>query len=154
MTTNEGKYTKYTNITILYKKLLQIVFTVLPSMELFQRMKCGWNLGVTREEAHSSWAFSISSPNAPQNTCVFSIFEAPDTYTNIEIGYIDTISELQSHTWRYTYTQILAYINIHVQLYKVYIWEEDSDVSMRWLWVPLQNLWPILSKWYTLEMRM
>ena len=46
---------------------------------------------------------NIPSPNAPENTCIFSIFEAPDTYTNIHIGlgcYIDTISELQGHTWR------------------------------------------------------
>lgn len=46
---------------------------------------------------------NISSPNAPENTCVFSIFEAGDSYTNLQIGlapHIAEISDLQNRTWR------------------------------------------------------
>ena len=46
---------------------------------------------------------NMEAPNSPQNTCVFSIFEAPDTYTNMWIGldrFRSQIAELESHTWR------------------------------------------------------
>lgn len=29
---------------------------------------------------------NVTSPNAPENTCVISIFEAPDSYTNLKIA--------------------------------------------------------------------
>jgi len=29
---------------------------------------------------------NVTSPNAPENTCVISIFEVPDSYTNLKIG--------------------------------------------------------------------
>lgn len=47
---------------------------------------------------------NVTSPNAPENTCVFSIFGAPDTYTNLQIAlsrHIDEIVDLESRTWRY-----------------------------------------------------
>lgn len=47
---------------------------------------------------------NVSSPNAPENTCVFSIFEGPDSYTNLSIGlgrYIEAINDLQGQCWRY-----------------------------------------------------
>ena len=47
---------------------------------------------------------NVTSPNAPENTCVISIFEAPDSYANLRIGlkcHIDDIVDLESHTWRY-----------------------------------------------------
>ena len=47
---------------------------------------------------------NVISPNAPENTCVFSIFEAPDTYTNLKIGlsrHMDDIVNLENQTWRY-----------------------------------------------------
>lgn len=46
---------------------------------------------------------NVESPNAPANTCVFSIFEGPDSYTNLKIGlsvHMDDIVDLQSQTWR------------------------------------------------------
>ena len=48
---------------------------------------------------------NVMCPNSPENTCVFSLFEAPDTYTNLYIcleRYIEEIDELQYKTWRYT----------------------------------------------------
>ena len=48
--------------------------------------------------------FQHLNPNAPENTCVFSISEAPDTYTNLQIGlkcHVDDIVDLESHRWRY-----------------------------------------------------
>ena len=46
---------------------------------------------------------NVPCPNAPENTCVFSIFEAPDTYTNLQISlgrYTQAISTIQNQTWR------------------------------------------------------
>ena len=48
--------------------------------------------------------FQHLNPNAPENTCVFSISEAPDTYTNLQIGlkcHVDDIVDLESHRWRH-----------------------------------------------------
>lgn len=50
---------------------------------------------------------NITNPNAPENTCVFAIFEAPDSYTNLKIAlgrYMDEINDLQKRTWRYSST--------------------------------------------------
>ena len=50
---------------------------------------------------------NVISPNSPENTCVFSLFEAPDSYTNLCIcleRYIEAIDKLQYKTWRYTYS--------------------------------------------------
>lgn len=47
---------------------------------------------------------NVTSPNAPENTCVISIFEAPDSYTNLKIAlsrHIDDIVTLERQTWRY-----------------------------------------------------
>ena len=46
---------------------------------------------------------NVNSPNSPDNTCIFALFAAPDTYTNLHIcldRYKDDISSLQNHTWR------------------------------------------------------
>lgn len=46
---------------------------------------------------------NVESPNAPKNTCVFSIIDATDTYTNMKIclaRHIDDMMDLESHTWR------------------------------------------------------
>ncbi len=43
------------------------------------------------------------NPNSKQNTCVFAMFEAPDTLTNLHIAldrYSDQVSELQRLQWR------------------------------------------------------
>jgi len=58
---------------------------------------------------------NVENPNSPDNTCVFSIFEAPDTYTNLRIGlsrHIDEIAELETHTWRYEMSSVLHIIII------------------------------------------
>ena len=50
---------------------------------------------------------NVKAPNATQNTCVFLIFEAPDTYTNMWIGldrYRSQIAELETRSWRYVLT--------------------------------------------------
>ena len=46
---------------------------------------------------------NVGHPNSPDNTCIFALFEAPDTYTNLRIcleKYKHDIEDLQSHTWR------------------------------------------------------
>lgn len=46
---------------------------------------------------------NVPSPNASDNTCAFTMFEAPDTYTNLQIGlqrYADVFKEIESKTWR------------------------------------------------------
>ena len=47
---------------------------------------------------------NVQSPNSPENTCVFTLFEASDSYTNLHIcldRYKDEIDALESNTWRY-----------------------------------------------------
>lgn len=61
---------------------------------------------------------NVINPNAPENTCVFSIFEASDTYHNIQVGlsrHIDEITDLESQTWRYKrlYSIYNYYIVLH-----------------------------------------
>lgn len=49
--------------------------------------------------------FQICNTETPNSPCVFSIFEAPDTYTNLWIAldrFRDQIPDLETHTWRYT----------------------------------------------------
>ena len=46
---------------------------------------------------------NVPSPNASDNTCAFTMFEAPDTYTNLQTGlqrYADVFEEIESKTWR------------------------------------------------------
>ena len=46
---------------------------------------------------------NIPNPNSPENTIVFSMFEAPDSYTNLSITlqpYIEQINELKTTEWR------------------------------------------------------
>ena len=46
---------------------------------------------------------NVNSPNSPDNTCIFALFAAPDTYTNLRIcldRYKDDIKHLQDHTWQ------------------------------------------------------
>ena len=51
---------------------------------------------------------NVVKPNSVQNTCVFAIFEARDSTTNLHIAldrYKEQISVLQTMEWRYnTYT--------------------------------------------------
>ena len=47
---------------------------------------------------------NVTNPNAPENTCVFSMFEASDSYTNLKIAlsrHTDEINGLENCTWRY-----------------------------------------------------
>ena len=42
---------------------------------------------------------NVPSPNSPDNTCIFSMFEAPDSYTNIKIAleqYTDVLKHLET----------------------------------------------------------
>ena len=46
---------------------------------------------------------NVSSPNSPENTCLFSIFEAPDSISNLEIAlerFSIQVDDLQLSTWR------------------------------------------------------
>ncbi len=47
---------------------------------------------------------TTTNPNSPQNTIVFSIFEAPDSYATLSIAlepYIKQIEDLKTKQWRY-----------------------------------------------------
>lgn len=55
---------------------------------------------------------NVPSPNAPENTVVFSIFAAPDTVSNLQISlsrHKDEIVDLESQTWRYIHTNYIMY---------------------------------------------
>lgn len=46
---------------------------------------------------------NVPSPNAPDNTCIFIMFEAEDSYTNLKIAlerYSDIIKDLERKTRR------------------------------------------------------
>lgn len=46
---------------------------------------------------------NTQAPNSPTNTCVFSIFEAEDSVTNLKVvadRYGQEISNIESHTWK------------------------------------------------------
>ena len=46
---------------------------------------------------------NVPHPNGIRNTCVFSVFEAVDTVTNLHVAldrYKDQITELQKTQWR------------------------------------------------------
>jgi len=46
---------------------------------------------------------NVPNPNAPHNTCVFAIYEGPDTAPNLHIApdqYSDQIDTISATTWR------------------------------------------------------
>lgn len=46
---------------------------------------------------------NTKAPNSPSNTCVFSIFEAPDSVTNLKVvgdRFGQEIGNLEKHTWK------------------------------------------------------
>lgn len=62
---------------------------------------------------------NVVNPNSPDNTCVFSIFEAPDTYTNISIAlrrHVEEITTLQDQMWRYRSSSLFELYITHNML--------------------------------------
>ena len=46
---------------------------------------------------------NTENPNSPNNTCVFSIFEASDSVTNLKVvadRFGEEIGKLEEHTWK------------------------------------------------------
>lgn len=46
---------------------------------------------------------NTKAPNSPANTCVFSIFEAPDSVTNLKVigdKFGEEIGDLEKQTWK------------------------------------------------------
>lgn len=46
---------------------------------------------------------NVDHPNSPNNTCVFCIFEAPDSVTNLEVmasRFQAVINSLESKEWK------------------------------------------------------
>ena len=46
---------------------------------------------------------NVPKPNSPENTCLFCVFEAPDSYVNLHIAldrYRVQVDQVQAHTWR------------------------------------------------------
>lgn len=47
---------------------------------------------------------NIPSPNSTQNTVVFNLFQAPDSYSNIKLAlqrYVPHVNQLQHLLWKY-----------------------------------------------------
>ena len=47
---------------------------------------------------------NVENPNSPDNTCVFSIFEGPDSAVNLHVAldmYRQQLEMISSTTWRY-----------------------------------------------------
>ena len=73
---------------------------------------------------------NVECPNSPDNTCVFALFEAPDSYTNLRIcfeRYKKDIDELQSRTWRYG---IIYTASVHVINYMVILFNRGKKVRI------------------------
>ena len=52
---------------------------------------------------HCFQLVNIRNPNSPSYTCVISIFEASDSYTNLKIvadRFRDQINDLQEQQWK------------------------------------------------------
>ncbi len=66
-----------------------------------------WKLGGDKGGGSFKMSFQlggISKPNSVHNTCVFTIFNASDTPTNLHIAlarYKDRVSDLKTLQWRY-----------------------------------------------------
>ena len=53
---------------------------------------------------------NVEVPNSPENTCVISMFEGPDSFTNLHIcldQYIEQLAEMNLITWRCSHISYL-----------------------------------------------
>ena len=86
---------------------------VIPSDEIWVKV------GGDRVGKSMKMSFQICNvlrPNSVQNTCVFSVFEAKDSLTNLHVAldrYTDQIKHLQTTLWRYRYVHVQ--INVHTK---------------------------------------
>ncbi len=54
---------------------------------------------------------NVKSPNSKNNTCIFMLFEASDSVSNLHVGldrYRDQMEKLQTLKWRYVNGVILS----------------------------------------------
>ena len=91
------------------------------------------------------------NPNSPVNTCVFALFEAPDSVTNLHLAldrYRDQVDELKSLTWRYLNHFRHTYLTI-TKTIKKHSWKGvHHEGSPFWrLHVPVPDLWAVWSQW-------
>ena len=66
-------------------------------------MKIGGDKGGSSFKA-SLQIVNVEKPNSVKNSCVFALFEAPDSSTNLHIvldRYRQEFSDLQTTRWRY-----------------------------------------------------
>lgn len=80
-------------------------------------VKIGWDKGGGSFKMSFQVA-NISTPNSPENTIVFLMYEGPDSYANLSITlqrFIDQIGALQEKQWRYTYMYL--HNNITCEIY-------------------------------------
>ena len=62
---------------------------------------------------------NVENPNSPDNTCVFSIFEGPDSAVNLHVAldmYKEQLEMISSTTWRY----MNMYIKERVVAWNIY----------------------------------
>ena len=72
----------------------------LPEGEIWGKL--GGDKGGSCMKVHAQ-LYNVPTPNSPKNTSVFTVFEAPDTITNLHITlerYKDQVVQLQSLMWR------------------------------------------------------
>ena len=92
---------------------------MLPEEEIW--VKLGGDKGGSCMKVHAQ-VCNVPMPNSPRNTSVFTVFEAPDTSTNLHIAltrYKEQVIQLQSLMSRYkvhVYTYIYI-IYMHVYTY-------------------------------------
>ena len=74
---------------------------IIPTHEIW--LKIGGDKGGSSFKA-SLQLLNVDKPNSVKNSCVFTLFEAPDSVLNLHIAldqYNAAISDLQTSKWRY-----------------------------------------------------
>lgn len=86
----------------------------IPADEIW--IKVGGDKGGTVSTFKMSFQIcNVISPNAVSNTCVFCVFQAPDTPVNLKIGlerFTEQMTELQQMEWRYIYSTVYMHVAV------------------------------------------
>ena len=94
---------------------------IIPQDEVW--VKVGGDKGATTFKM-SFQIGNTPNPNSIENTCVFTVFEAKDTRSNLRVAlerYVPQISAIQKESWRYTC--VLMYM--HMQMCVPYLYMLD-----------------------------
>ena len=107
----------------------------------YLKMKCGLKIGGDKGGKTFKMVFQIvntRAPNSPNNTVIFSIFEAPDSVTNLKVvgdRFGEEIRELHLEVRlgdAFNQGKFYSFHNLQ--------WKEDESVYLWLLRVPDKNL--------------